>query len=179
MVGKALSHRLYWNNGPHEVEGPLIPIKPIKPITKGFIVWKRHGQFFMFYFHFSVIPGRYLQDIVPKKIQRRRAILKKLMPIRVCIAFFKSLEALCLLKCLNFMKNNNFGYAGTGLYGVLCKKFHMLFSQDHFGHIIIPAPLQRQFKNIYLIFKLNDIITFFINFYDYYLPPFLITISIL
>ncbi len=141
MVGKALSHRLYWNNGPHEVEGPLVPIKPI---TKGFIVCKRCGQFFMFYFHFSVIPGRYLQDIVPKRIKRRTGILKKLIPIREGIAFFKSLEALCLLKCLNFVGKKKFGYAGTGLYGwVLCKKFRMLFLQDHFGHIIIPASLQR------------------------------------
>jgi hypothetical protein len=63
--------------------------------------------------------------------------------------------------------------------GVLCKKFSMLFLQDHFGHIIIPTPLQRRFKNIYLIFKPNYIIVFFINFYNNYLPPFLIIISIL
>jgi hypothetical protein len=69
--------------------------------------------------------------------------------------------------------------AGTHLYGILCKKFSMLFLQDHFGHIIIPALLQRQIKNIYVIFKPNYTIILFINFYNNYLPPFLITISIL
>jgi hypothetical protein len=48
---------------------------------------------------------------------------------------------------------------GTGLYGLLCKKFHMLLLHNHFDHIVIPGPFQRQFINNYLDFKPNYFIT--------------------
>jgi hypothetical protein len=48
---------------------------------------------------------------------------------------------------------------GIGLYGVLCKKFHMSFLHDHSDHMVILGPFQRQFINNYLIFKPNYFIT--------------------
>jgi hypothetical protein len=38
---------------------------------------------------------------------------------------------------------------------VLSIKFPMLFLHDHFGRMVILGPFQKQFKNTYLIFKLN------------------------
>jgi hypothetical protein len=48
---------------------------------------------------------------------------------------------------------------GTSLYGVICKKFCMLFLHDHSSRIVILVPFQRQFKNNYLILKPNYFIT--------------------
>ncbi len=53
----------------------------------------------------------------------------------------------------------------TSSYGVLCKKFCMsLLQDDHYGHMVILGPFQRQFKNNYLIFKPNY---FIIPFFSY------------
>jgi hypothetical protein len=74
VVGKALSHRLYWNNGPHEVEGPLIPIKPI---TKGFTVQKTWAVFHVLFSFFSntwQIPTGYH---APKKLKGGQTFSKK------------------------------------------------------------------------------------------------------
>jgi hypothetical protein len=70
---------------------------------------------------------------------------------------------------------------GTGLYAVLCKKFRTSLLQDHSNRMVVPRPFQRQFINNYFIFKPNYFITTFfpINFHNNYLPPFLITTSIL
>ncbi len=52
-------------------------------------------------------------------------------------------------------KRHDSSDVGTGLYGVLCKKFHMSLIHDHFDGMVIPRPFQRQFINNYLIFKPN------------------------
>ncbi len=57
------------------------------------------------------------------------------------------------------LPNNYSSDVGTGLYGVLCKKFGMSLLHDHSGHMVIPGPFQRLFKNTYLIFKPTYFIT--------------------
>jgi hypothetical protein len=47
---------------------------------------------------------------------------------------------------------------GTGLYGVLCKKFRMSLLHDHYGCMVVLGSFQRQFRNNYFIFKPNYII---------------------
>jgi hypothetical protein len=53
---------------------------------------------------------------------------------------------------------------GTGLYGVLCKKFCMSFLHNHIDRMVVPRQFQRQFINNYLIFKLNYFITTFFSY---------------
>jgi len=60
------------------------------------------------------------------------------------------------VKCVGtILTHNNSSVVETGLYEVLCKKFCLSLLHDHSGRMVIPGPFQRQFKNNYLIFKLN------------------------
>jgi hypothetical protein len=47
------------------------------------------------------------------------------------------------LKKNNIITTFNSNDIGTRLYGVLCKKFHMLLLHDHFARIVILGPFQR------------------------------------
>jgi hypothetical protein len=61
-------------------------------------------------------------------------------------------------------QKGNSSNVGTGLYGVICKKFRMSLLHHRSGRMLILKPFQTQLKNNYLIFKPNYfIITSFIT----------------
>jgi hypothetical protein len=44
---------------------------------------------------------------------------------------------------------------GTNLFGFFCKEFHMSLLHNHFSHMVVFGPLQRQLKNNYLVSSLT------------------------
>lgn len=64
-------------------------------------------------------------------------------------------NGLTIARSMKFKRHDS-NAVGTGLYGVLCKKFHMSLLHDHFDRMVVLGPFQRQFISNYLICKPNS-----------------------